>query len=66
MDEGAIVICNLAKGRLGESVAHLLGALLTSSIAQGALSRADVPAAERRTFTSMQTSSSRSRPPASG
>jgi Helicase HerA, central domain/TraM recognition site of TraD and TraG len=50
MDEGAIVICNLAKGRLGESVAHLLGALLTTSIAQGALSRADVPAAERRTF----------------
>ena len=50
MDEGAIVICNLAKGRLGESVAHLLGALLTTSIAQAALSRADVPASERRTF----------------
>jgi hypothetical protein len=50
MDEGAIVICNLAKGRLGESVAHLLGALLTSSIAQAALSRADAPTGERRTF----------------
>jgi hypothetical protein len=50
MDEGAIIICNLAKGRLGESVAHLLGALLTSSIAQAALSRADAPASERRTF----------------
>ena len=50
MDEGAIVICNLAKGRLGESVAHLLGALLTTSIAQAALSRVDVPAAGRRVF----------------
>ena len=50
MDEGAIVICNLAKGRLGEGVAHLLGALLTTSIAQAALSRADVPAADRRVF----------------
>src|SRR5207302_7495138 len=50
MDEGAIVICNLSKGRLGESVAHLLGALLTTSIAQAALSRADTPAAGRRTF----------------
>jgi uncharacterized protein DUF87 len=50
MDEGAIVICNLAKGRLGENVAHLLGALLTTSIAEGALSRADMPAAERRVF----------------
>ncbi len=25
MDEGAIVICNLSKGALGESTAHLLG-----------------------------------------
>ena len=50
MDEGAIVICNLAKGRLGESVAHLLGALLTTSIAQGALSRAGIPTAQRRVF----------------
>jgi hypothetical protein len=32
MDEGAIVICNLAKGRLGESItAHLLGALITDA-----------------------------------
>jgi hypothetical protein len=50
MDEGVIVICNLSKGRLGESVAHLLGALLTSSMAQAALSRADISAGERRTF----------------
>src|SRR5712692_9846171 len=50
MDEGAIVICNLSKGRLGEGVSHLLGALLTTTIAQAALSRADVRAAERRVF----------------
>jgi Helicase HerA, central domain len=50
MDEGAIIVCNLAKGRLGEGVSHLLGALLTTTIAQAALSRADVPAADRRVF----------------
>jgi hypothetical protein len=50
MDEGAIVICNLSKGGLGESTAHLLGALLTTAFAQAALSRSDTPAAERRTF----------------
>jgi hypothetical protein len=50
MDEGAIVICNLAKGRLGEGTSHLLGALLTTTIAQAALSRADVSLSERQTF----------------
>ena len=50
MDEGAIVICNISKGALGESTAHLLGALLTTAFAQAALSRADTPAPERRVF----------------
>jgi hypothetical protein len=50
IDEGAIVICNLSKGALGEGTGHLLGALLTTVIAQAALSRADTKAAERRTF----------------
>jgi hypothetical protein len=50
MDEGAIVICNLSKGGLGESTAHLLGALLTTAMAQAALSRTDTLAANRRTF----------------
>jgi Helicase HerA, central domain len=50
IDAGAIVVCNLAKGKLGESISHLLGALLTSSFAQAALSRADTNAAERRVF----------------
>jgi hypothetical protein len=30
MNEGAIVVCDLSKGRLGESTAHLLGALPAS------------------------------------
>ncbi len=50
MDEGAIVVCNLSKGQLGEVAAHLLGALLTTSIAHAALSRVDLPAANRRVF----------------
>jgi Helicase HerA, central domain len=50
MDEGAIVICNLSKGSLGESTAHLLGGLITTALAQAALSRADTPAADRRVF----------------
>jgi hypothetical protein len=50
MDEGAIVVCNLSKGSLGESTAHLLGALLTTAVAQAALSRADSPASERNVF----------------
>jgi hypothetical protein len=50
MDEGAIVICNLSKGRLGESTAHLIGALLTSALAQAALSRADMRPEARRVF----------------
>ena len=50
MDEGAVVICNLAKGRFGEGTSHLLGALLRTTIAQAALSRADIAARQRRTF----------------
>lgn len=50
MDEGAIVICNLSKGRLGESIAHLLGALLTTAFSQAALSRADVGPDRRPVF----------------
>lgn len=50
MDERAIVICNLSKGHLGESTSHLLGALITTSLAQAALSRADTPLEKRRVF----------------
>ena len=50
MDEGAIVICNLSKGSLGEGTAHLLGALISTALATAALSRADTPEPARRPF----------------
>lgn len=50
MDSGGVLLVNLAKGKLGEGPAALLGSLLVSSIALAALSRADMPPAERRPF----------------
>ncbi|MCC0014266.1 MAG: type IV secretion system DNA-binding domain-containing protein [Rhodobiaceae bacterium] len=50
IDERAILICNLSKGTLGESTAHLIGALLVTAIAQAALSRVDIDAADRMPF----------------
>lgn len=50
MDEGKILLVNLAKGQLGEDTASLLGALLVSRIGLAALSRTDVPEEERRDF----------------
>ncbi len=50
MDEGKILLVNLAKGKIGEDGASLLGALLVSRIGLTALSRAEVPEAERRDF----------------
>lgn len=50
MDKGGILICNLSKGRLGEDPAVLMGSLLISGFQASALSRADIPEAERRDF----------------
>ncbi len=50
MDEGKVVLVNLAKGSLGEDSSALLGALLLSQIELAALSRADIPEGERRDF----------------
>ena len=50
MDEGRILLVNLAKGKIGEDSAALLGALLVSRIGLAGLSRADVPEEERRDF----------------
>src|SRR5438093_2821835 len=50
MDEGKILLVNLAKGKIGEDVAALLGAMLVSKIGLAALSRTDVPEEERRDF----------------
>lgn len=50
MDEGRILLVNLAKGKIGEDSAGLLGALLVSRIGLAALSRADMPEESRRDF----------------
>jgi hypothetical protein len=50
MDEGRVLLVNLAKGRLGEDTANVLGSLLVSTIGLAALSRADRPTDTRRPF----------------
>ncbi len=50
MDEGKVLLVNLAKGRLGEDSSSLLGGLLVTTIGLAAFSRADVPAESRREF----------------
>jgi hypothetical protein len=50
MDEGKILLVNLAKGKIGEDAAALLGSLLVSRLGLAALSRADVPEEDRRDF----------------
>jgi hypothetical protein len=50
MDTRKILVVNLAKGRIGESAALLLGSLLVSSFNLAALSRAEMSEANRRDF----------------
>ncbi len=47
MDEQQILIVNLSRGRLGQDNATLLGSLLLTAIEQAAMTRADLPEAER-------------------
>lgn len=51
MDAGQVLIVNLSKGRVGESASNLLGSLLVSSLQLAAMSRIDIPPAERRDFS---------------
>lgn len=50
MDEGKVLLVNLAKGRIGEDSSSLLGALLVTTIGLAAFSRADTDAPNRRDF----------------
>ena len=50
MDDGQMVIINLAKGRLGSDIANLIGGLMVSVIASAAYSRQQIPETERRPF----------------
>lgn len=50
MDEGKILLVNLAKGSIGEDTSNLLGSLLISRFDLAALSRANIPEAERTDY----------------
>lgn len=50
MDEGKILIVNLAKGKIGDLNASLLGMIFTGKILMAALSRGDVSETARRDF----------------
>jgi hypothetical protein len=51
MDERKILFVNLAKGKIGEDTASLLGSMLVSRIGLAALSRADIPEEARQDVT---------------
>jgi hypothetical protein len=50
MDEGKILLVNLAKGRIGQENAQFIGSLVLSSVLQAAFRRGEIPAARRRDF----------------
>ena len=50
MDQGQVLLVNLAKGHIGEDSSSLLGGLLVTTLGLAAFSRADTPPAERRPF----------------
>ena len=50
MDEGKILLVNLAKGKIGEDASSLLGALLVTKIGLTGLSRADRKEQDRPDF----------------
>jgi energy-coupling factor transporter ATP-binding protein EcfA2 len=50
MDEGGVLLVNLAKGRLGSDSAQTLGSLLVSTLGLAGLSRAEMAPANRRPF----------------
>src|SRR5260370_41256819 len=50
MDQGQVLLVNLAKGHIGADSSSLLGGLLVTTIGLAAFSRADTPPADRRDF----------------
>ncbi|MEY9748817.1 type IV secretory pathway TraG/TraD family ATPase VirD4 [Bradyrhizobium japonicum] len=50
MDEGRVLLVNLAKGRIGEDSSSLLGGLLVTTLGLAAFSRAELPDHERHDF----------------
>lgn len=50
MDTGKIILVNLSKGKLGEDTSAFLGSMLVTKFQIDAMSRADIPEAQRRDF----------------
>ena len=50
MDEGKVLLVNVAKGRLGEDSALLLGSLVVSTLGLAAFSRAELLPSQRKPF----------------
>ncbi len=50
MDEGKILLVNLAQGKLGEETASLLGGMIITRLQSTAMERTDLPFDERRDF----------------
>jgi hypothetical protein len=50
MDQGKILIINLAKGKVGDVNGNLLGMIVVSKLQMAALGRADLPEEERKDF----------------
>ncbi|MFA5747521.1 MAG: S1 RNA-binding domain-containing protein, partial [Candidatus Absconditabacterales bacterium] len=50
MDEGKIILVNLSKGRIGEDNANMIGSLLVTKFQIDAMSRANIPANQRKDF----------------
>ncbi len=50
IDEGTILVLNLAKGQAGADVANIVGGLLLTSLASACFSRIDIPEEKRRPY----------------
>ncbi len=50
MDDGKILIVNLSKGKIGEDMCSLLGAMIVTRMELAALSRTDIPENKRKPF----------------
>jgi len=50
MDENKVILCNLSKGILGEEDAKFLGLILVPKVLTAAMSRQDIPMAQRQDF----------------
>lgn len=50
MNQGKIIIINLAKGKLGEDNASLLGSMIITKIQEAIMARVDLPEEKRREF----------------